>query len=184
MNGNVFGERLKNARIMSGLSMDDLVERMNHSISKMAISKYESGAMLPDSSVLISISNALGQNPDYFFRPFTVSLGTINFRKKSSLSVKAENTIKHKVKDFVERYIEIEEICDVSNVSELEKFPIKDAGDVINAANKLINQWGVGKDGIFSVNYDLEIYIQEIDKVIDEIISKKIKKELKLYTPE
>ncbi|MBE6503971.1 MAG: DNA-binding protein, partial [Methanobrevibacter sp.] len=37
----IFAARLKNARVMKGYSMDDLVSAMGNNISKMAISKYE-----------------------------------------------------------------------------------------------------------------------------------------------
>ena len=51
------GERIKAARIIAGLSQDDLGEKMG--ISKMAISKYETGAVTPNSTVLIALSKAL-----------------------------------------------------------------------------------------------------------------------------
>ena len=37
----IFAQRLKNARVMKGYSMDELVAAMGNSLSKMAISKYE-----------------------------------------------------------------------------------------------------------------------------------------------
>ena len=47
---NVFGARLKNARVINGMSMDDLCAKMNNLVSKQTISKYESGKMLPNST--------------------------------------------------------------------------------------------------------------------------------------
>lgn len=46
---DIFAERLKNARIMNGYSMDELVEHMNGVVSKMAISKYERSELRPSS---------------------------------------------------------------------------------------------------------------------------------------
>lgn len=40
--------------------MADLVERMADIVSKQAISKYEAGKMLPNSTVLIKLSEVLG----------------------------------------------------------------------------------------------------------------------------
>ena len=51
------GERIKAARIIAGLSQDDLGEKLG--ISKMAISKYETGTVTPNSTVLIALSKAL-----------------------------------------------------------------------------------------------------------------------------
>ena len=49
-----FGQRLKAARVMAGLSMDALVKRIGKGLSKSAISKYENGLMMPSMSPLIS----------------------------------------------------------------------------------------------------------------------------------
>ena len=54
---NVFGARLKNARVINGMSMDDLCAKMNNLVSKQTISKYESGKMLPNSTNLIALAN-------------------------------------------------------------------------------------------------------------------------------
>ncbi|MBW2216553.1 MAG: helix-turn-helix transcriptional regulator [Deltaproteobacteria bacterium] len=42
-----FGERLKNARKMAGLSMEALAKKAGALISKQAIGKYEKGKMKP-----------------------------------------------------------------------------------------------------------------------------------------
>jgi transcriptional regulator with XRE-family HTH domain len=84
-----FGQRLKAARVMAGLSMDDLVKRMEGRISKQAISKYENGLMMPDSSVLIALAEALGVGVDYFFSESRLVVEGINFRKRASLAKNA-----------------------------------------------------------------------------------------------
>ncbi|MBR3671001.1 MAG: helix-turn-helix transcriptional regulator, partial [Fibrobacter sp.] len=71
-NLSIFSARLKNARIIKGLSMDELCSSMGNIVSKMTISKYENGLLAPNSSVIIALSKALEQPIDYFFRPFTV----------------------------------------------------------------------------------------------------------------
>ena len=63
----IFSQRLKNARIMKGFSMDELVAAMGNNLSKMTISKYEKCQLSPNSSVIISLSKALEQPVDYFF---------------------------------------------------------------------------------------------------------------------
>ena len=77
---------------MQGLSMDELCEKMNGIISKQSISKYENGKMVPTSSVLLALSNALGVTTDYFFRS-GICLENVEFRKKSSLGRKKEAQI-------------------------------------------------------------------------------------------
>lgn len=154
MNANeIFSQRLKNARIMKGLSMDELVSLMGNSISKMSISKYEKCQLSPNSSVIISLSKALEQPVDYFFRPYSLQINSIKFRKiKSKLSVKEENAIKEQVSDLIERYINVEEICNASvNFTRSFNEIITCEKQVKNAAKALRNEWLIGNDGIVNV---------------------------------
>ena len=58
-NLSIFSARLKNARIMKGLSMDELCAAMGNVVSKMAISKYENGLIEPSITQLKNISKVL-----------------------------------------------------------------------------------------------------------------------------
>lgn len=164
----IFAQRLKNARVMKGYSMDELVAAMGNSLSKMAISKYEKCQLSPSSTVLISLSKALGQPVDYFFRPFTMQIESVKFRKhKSKLAVKQEESIKQNISDMFERYITIEEICNASVkfVSPFKK-PVSSAEQVKEAALKLRDFWNIGSDGIINVIDLLEehgIKVMEIE---------------------
>lgn len=154
---NIFAKRLKNARIMNGLSMDDLCKKMPTSVSKMSISKYESGALIPNSTVLISLSKALAQPIDYFFRPFTVSIESVKFRKKSSLPIKKENALKESIADFAERYLTIEEICTLPCDFHRPDFkPVANERDAKECAMLLRKKWNLGEDGIVNVIAMLE----------------------------
>ena len=66
-----FGERLKSARKMAGLSLQELAESMIKPVSRQAINKYEQGRMMPDSEILLSLASALKVRPDYLFREST-----------------------------------------------------------------------------------------------------------------
>lgn len=114
-NSEIFAARLKNARVMKGFSMDELVSKLGNTISKMTISKYEKCQLAPNSSIIISLAKTLNQPVDYFFRPFTMKIDSIRFRKlKSRLSAKDEKSIKENIADLIERYINIEEVCTAS----------------------------------------------------------------------
>ncbi len=66
----IFAQRLRQARILRKISMDQLVALIGGLVSKQSISKYESAKMLPNSSVLIALATALNVDVDYFFRSF------------------------------------------------------------------------------------------------------------------
>lgn len=164
----IFAQRLRNARIMKGFSMDELVSAMGNIISKMSISKYEKCQLSPNSTVLIALSNVLEQPVDYFFRPFTLQIESIKFRKhKSKLGTKQENCIKENISDTVERYITIEEVCNSTvKFDSPFKEPVSTPEQVKECAFKLRKLWNMGNDGIVNVINLLEehgIKVMEID---------------------
>lgn len=155
--GNSFGQRLKAARVMGGLSMDALVAKMEHRVSKQAISKYENGLMSPDSGVLIALSEALSVNPDYFFSGYDVAIAEINFRKKAPLGKKEHEYLKARVKDEIERYIELESLIpfSIQDPVELSARAIASLEDIEASALELRNHWKVGRESPVAFVVDL-----------------------------
>ena len=158
MANEVFPKRLKSARLMRGLSMDGLCERMNNAVSKQSISKYETGKMMPDSTTLIALSQALGVNVDFFFRPFTVSLDGIEFRKKSRLRVSSLKAIKEKVLDEIERYLEIENLLEIDNLFNVDYSDkiVNNPEEAREIAVRLREDWKLGEDAICNITFLLE----------------------------
>jgi Zn-dependent peptidase ImmA (M78 family)/transcriptional regulator with XRE-family HTH domain len=54
-----FGQRLRAARKMAGLSMDDLAAKLGGMVTKQAIAKYETGRMMPSPEVLDKLVEVL-----------------------------------------------------------------------------------------------------------------------------
>lgn len=146
-----FATRLKNARLTKGWSMDKLCENMDPPVSKMTISRYEKGEILPSSTHLIALANALGKSCDYFVRPITFQLETVHFRKKSCVTVKETRRIEQETADRLENYIELEEICGESSSEKLPIYEVSSINDIIAAAEDLRKKWGIGKNGITNV---------------------------------
>lgn len=161
---NVFANRLKQARIMQGFSMEQLCNKMNNIITRQSISKYEIGKMMPDSTTLISLSNALGVSVDYFFRPLTITIDNVEFRKKSHLSVKQIDSIKEIVKDKLERYFEIESIFDIRTKFLYSALSILTEEDIYSIVNQIKKDWKLGEDGI---NNLIEVLEENNIKVIE-----------------
>ncbi|MGL4909085.1 MAG: helix-turn-helix domain-containing protein [Bacteroidales bacterium] len=163
---NIFAKRLTTARIMQGLSMGGLVEKINKIVSKQSISKYEAGKMIPDSTVLIALANALNVKIDYFFRPFTASLDKIEFRKKARLKIRELDSIKEKIRDKIERYIETENICGLSSdfSRSLSNTTVHNQDNIFTITSQLKKEWQLGEDGI---NNLIEILEEKNIKVIE-----------------
>lgn len=164
----IFSKRLKSARILAGMSQDDLVKKIDRLVSKNAISKYEKGEMLPDSNVLIQLAKALNVKPDYFFRSYNVEIEKIEFRKKKKLGTKKLNAIQEQVKDMVERYLELEQFLEIKSEfkNPIQNIIINDGDDVENAVNTLLTEWKLGFNALPNVVEFLEekeIKVVEID---------------------
>lgn len=149
---NVFAKRLVNARKIRCLSQRRLCDRLGGIISSNAIAKYETGKMIPSSTVLIALSKALELDLDYFFRPFTISVDyeKFEFRKKSSLGKKAENAVKEFSIMQMEKYLEIEQVTNDGREFDIDysQYPVRNANDARSLANRLRQDLELGVDGI------------------------------------
>lgn len=165
-----FGQRLKAARVMAGLSMDALVAKMGQRVSKQAISKYENGLMSPDSAILIALSDALGVKPDYFFSQYEIALDSVNFRKKAALGKKTVESLKARIKDTIERYSELEAFFPPAPPfsNPLSDITVSSFADIQEAAMGLRSAWGLGAEGAIGYVIDVleehSIRVLEIDK--------------------
>ena len=162
------GNRIKSARLLAGLSLRELANALDGIVRHNAISKSEKGEMMPDSKVLIALSKALDVKTDYFLRPQTVEISNIEFRKKSSLTVKKTNSIKENIKDNIERYIELETFLNFENtfINPIKAVVIKNAEDVENAVEQLLHQWDLGINAlpnVIEILEDKDIKVVEID---------------------
>lgn len=76
----MINDRIQRARHLRGLSIEALAQRMGD-ITRQALSEIEEGVTTPDSARLIQLARALDVKPEYFFRPDTLELASVEFRK-------------------------------------------------------------------------------------------------------
>lgn len=153
---NIFGRRLSQARQMQGLSMEELGRLLTPAVTRQAINKYEKGQTLPDSRMLLAFGSALGVKPDYFFRPFTVEVDRVMFRKDAKFPEKKSIAIRERVREELERYLEVEQLCGTQSGFSLPSVNISSAEDVAGYATKLRSILKLGIDGISNVIEVLE----------------------------
>jgi len=147
----IFAYRLKNARIIAGLSMEALADLVG--VTKQMISKYENGKSVPDSTHLIKLSGALNQKVDYFFRPAEVELPEVSFRKKYALKGKRLKTLKGLIHIQTENYLSIESFLSIDSEFEnpISAIEINAFSDIEKAAEQLREKWNLGNDPISNV---------------------------------
>jgi Zn-dependent peptidase ImmA (M78 family)/DNA-binding XRE family transcriptional regulator len=157
-NKPVFGTRLKLARKMAGMSLQDLSDILGNRVSKQSLNKYEMGQMNPTSEVLLLLAKTLNVKPEYFLKQKQAELGSISFRKKASLTKKDEEAIIEKARDYLERHIELEFILAIENKfsNPLSDRLINNKDDVEYAANRLREYWELGTNPISNIIEMLE----------------------------
>ena len=159
----MLGDRIKQARTAAGLSLRGLAEASSNYVSAQVIQKYEQGITNPGSDVLIKLAKALSVKVEYFFRPdaVQVSLSCPSYRKHAALSKKYLESVQAKVKDKVEKYLEIEALFPVDRfakitISKLKHRNIHEFDDIEKLAEDLRDIWSLGTDPIENITDIIE----------------------------
>lgn len=153
------GKRLKAARKMAGLSLEELAQKLGE-LTKQAISNYETGKRQPDSKTLLRFAKVLGVRPEYFLRKDEIEFGAFEYRKKAKMGERSKEIIEERARYVAERYLDIEELLEFRNgwKNPLKGLEIKAGNDVEKAALELRKQWRLGTDAIIKLIETLETY--------------------------
>ena len=137
---------------MSGLSLQDLSDQLNGTLSKQALSRLETGEQFPDSDTLSKLCSALNVTLDYFFKDASVELDQVEFRKLKKLSVKEQERVISTTKEYLERYLELENLLGITDRTSfaLRSYPIKDMGDIPGAVKEMRKILKAGNDPIYN----------------------------------
>ncbi len=101
----MIADRIHQARLAAGLTLSALGEQVG--VSHTAIQKYEKGLLTPSSTQLLKLARACGIRAEYFFRTHTVELLQPEFRKLSTFGKTAQDALKIKVIELVEKRVEL-----------------------------------------------------------------------------
>ncbi len=171
----MFEKRLRLARKRAGLSMQQLAEKMTPRVTAQAISKYESGKMLPSSATLIALGMALDVSLDFLMSAQVESLDGLEFRKHSGASARDRAMAEAILVDNLERYLAIESILDMpASVDWLEQERIEKVTNEVQIetmAESLRDTWHLGMDPIPSL---CELLEEKGIKVIEDDLPESI----------
>ncbi len=165
--------------MMNGLSLQALADKIGNRISRQALHKYEKGEAQPDSEMLGLLCDALDVRPDFFSREITIELNQIEFRKLTKLTIKEKNRILEISKDFLSRYLEIEELLGmkIEFVNPLKGIKeIGSAEEIEDFADKVRNNWHLGDNPIANVvelleNNHIKVFEINADDEFDGLFS-------------
>ena len=147
-------DRLRIARELSGLSLDDLSKTMHSCVTKQSLSKYELGAMKPLSKRMDYLSEALGV-PKQFFTGEGLSIDIPKLRTSSQRNLTEEEllTTESIILFHAERFKTIANKLHVSvdfDCPLLGK-PISSFDDILSSSEELRQAWSCGDGAIPSV---------------------------------
>ena len=171
-----FGERLRRARLMRGLTLREVADKLaalGPSLSHAALQKYEKGLMGPDSTTLLALARLFDLDPGFFFRQKQVELGAIEFRKLTKFPKRDVDRVREEAADFFEKYLQIEEILEI----EADAFPKADLSamatndvdaleNASEAAGEMIRRkWKLGEAPLTNVHELLEEHGVKVKEV-------------------
>lgn len=143
----MFGTRLHRARKAAGLSLRALSEQVG--VSHTAIRKYEEGAAMPSSPILLALARALKVRSEYFFRPIVVPLEQVAYRKHAALPARRLAAITHDLMEQLERRLELEALFPASPTRRFDKpdgLPARIAApeEIETVAEQVRHAWSLG----------------------------------------
>jgi Zn-dependent peptidase ImmA (M78 family)/transcriptional regulator with XRE-family HTH domain len=156
----VFGNRLRLARKKAGLSLQALAAQVSPPVSAQAIGKYETGKMMPSSSVLVGLSKALGVSLDFLMSSQVAELSGIEFRKHSGTSAQDRARAEAIVIEKLEDYLAVEDILGLKApddpFAKVRCDNVRRWEEIDQKARELRREWKLGNDPIPSLTDLLE----------------------------
>jgi Zn-dependent peptidase ImmA (M78 family)/DNA-binding XRE family transcriptional regulator len=151
-------KRLREARLIRGLSISELAKLIN--ISKQAISQFELGDHTPKPETMMLIINMLKFPKNFFYRDFKEQfMGNTFFRANATATKKSKETQFNKtliagyIYEYLSDYIEFPEL----NLPNLTDFYNEWDNDSIEKLAKTVREhWGIGDKPITNIVHLLE----------------------------
>jgi len=153
------GARLKLARVGAGLSLRKLSDEIGSLVSHTKLASCENNNEHLDSRSLMAVCLRLGINEDYLLGKDEISLEGVEWRKNRITSRREEAQVESVVIDRLQRYLNVEELLNISSRTWARPKGIKKVNELLDAetaANELRKRWDVGNNPIFGLGEFLE----------------------------
>ena len=161
-------KRLKQLRLAKGLSLDGLVAKIDHLVTKQALSKYERGLIQPSSGVAERLAEALGVKTILLYDESLLSYKSIAYRSENGLRKKEKKRVENLVACELEERVRMQNLLQpiLGTAFNLPRFRVGDLEGVEEAALQIRRGWNLGLDPIASVTGLLEdrlIHVMEVE---------------------
>lgn len=135
------------------MSLRVLAAAIDGLVTAQAIGMYERNESTPNSTILIALAKALNTSVDYLLADPELSVEGLKFRKDAFTSKRDEAQVEATVLLHLEKYLEVEEILQMSSVHWDEPrdapYPVlREPIEADRAAEALRNHWDLGQEPI------------------------------------
>ncbi len=161
-------QRLRQLRLVRGMTLDALAAALGGIVTKQALSKYERGKMCPSAVVLNKLAAVFRVKSAYLWSEPLVTVKFIAYRKGSGLRKREQAKVEVFVRQALEDRVHLQELVQEHNGTDVpvQEWRVRSLDDAENAAGELRSRWNLGSDPIASVTGVLEdhhIHVLEID---------------------
>lgn len=153
------GARLRMARNLARLSQKDVADNLG--VTSMAISKYERGEVVPNSTSLMALAKVLRQPTEYFLRgPVEIDIQPA-YRRRATHRGKRAEAVKAEIVEWLERYLSVESMYPEGELAPFRyplgiPYAVSIPEEVEDAADSLRSVWGIGDGPIRNLTETLE----------------------------
>jgi Zn-dependent peptidase ImmA (M78 family)/DNA-binding XRE family transcriptional regulator len=145
------GNRLRQARLASGLTLDEVSERLNREITKAALSKYEHNRSIPRPTLLIKIAKVLDQKAAFFISEDVPKIEWIAYRKHTALLINRQMHIQSYAANIVESYLNFRSLFCTEEIVFPDRTQVSNVKDAETVAESLRQRWVLDKFPVMSV---------------------------------
>jgi transcriptional regulator with XRE-family HTH domain len=146
----MIGQRLRQIRLASSLSLEGLAAKLGGIVTKQALSKYEKGLTQPSPKVLNRLAAVLGVKSADLYREPELDIQFVAYRKLSKLPQREQDRVEGIVHLNLEKRYRLQTLthpCSQVKLPVLE-LPITTVEDTEDAAGQLRSRWDLGTDPI------------------------------------
>ena len=143
----MIGARVKQARLLAGLTQQELADRLGeqgYRVTKAAISKYENSKSTPPAQFLLLASTVLNVRSTYFTHQPARTIEWQAFRRHSQLPQKKQAAIKAYAVDIAELQIELHSLLYPEMAFALPSVAVSTFEAAEAAAEHLRDEWDLG----------------------------------------
>ena len=153
----MLGERLRQARLAAGLSLEGLAERLERRVTKQALSKYERGLSQPPPSRIADIAAALNVRASSLLAESDVEIRWLAYRKLQRLSKSRQAQVTAVATQRLEGEVRLRELFHLADRHDLPgPIEVRDVQDCEYAAAALRMRWNLGDRPVDSLIEQLE----------------------------